>query len=257
MFEKSYVFFLRILKLGSPLSVRLTRWTGKSKYNIHPKHLIGQINNNSWVLDQIKRTDLVLDLGCNDGSISQLMAKKAKEVVGTDIDTNLLRIAKKRAKEARIENISFEMIDAETKFPFRKNSFDAVVAVDVIEHIDNYKGALREVHRILKKDGRFVLSVPNVDTTWKRKLKKNGFFYYSDFDHKIEFTKSQLQDLLRSHQFKIVSMDVMVYDTPWAGMIDLIGGFSLSLYHRLIVWKINYVKKYPIETTGWKVVCQK
>jgi len=45
--------------------------------------------------------------------------------------------------------------------PFKNQSFDVVTALEVMEHIDDYSTALREVHRVLKQNGIFVMTTPH------------------------------------------------------------------------------------------------
>jgi len=49
----------------------------------------------------------------------------------------------------------------------------------------------------------------------------------------------------------------VVLDTPWAGMIDVIGGVSLSLYARLSRWKREAALRRPDESTGFRVLAHK
>ena len=52
-------------------------------------------------------------------------------------------------------------------------------------------------------------------------------------------------------------IEPIVYDTPWAGLIDVIGGLSLTIYRRLSVWKRNAALRHPEESTGFRVVARK
>jgi hypothetical protein len=49
----------------------------------------------------------------------------------------------------------------------------------------------------------------------------------------------------------------VVLDTPWAGLIDAVGGLSLSLYDRLSRWKRDAAVRRPAESTGFRVVARK
>jgi hypothetical protein len=49
----------------------------------------------------------------------------------------------------------------------------------------------------------------------------------------------------------------VVYDTPWAGVIDAIGGLSLTAYARLARWKRAAALRHPEESTGFQVVARK
>jgi len=48
-----------------------------------------------------------------------------------------------------------------TNIPYKERQFDVVTALEVIEHIDNPLLALKEIHRVLKKNGTFVMTTPN------------------------------------------------------------------------------------------------
>src|SRR5688572_9215592 len=51
----------------------------------------------------------------------------------------------------------------EDNFPFADNQFDCIVAIDVLEHLDNDQSFLRELRRVLRPGGRAVITVPNGD----------------------------------------------------------------------------------------------
>ena len=52
-------------------------------------------------------------------------------------------------------------------------------------------------------------------------------------------------------------LDPVVYDTPWAGLIDTVGGFSLSVYARLARWKRRRALAEPRQSTGFRALCRK
>jgi hypothetical protein len=49
----------------------------------------------------------------------------------------------------------------------------------------------------------------------------------------------------------------VVYDTPWAGAIDALGGVSLGLYARLSRWKREAALRRPEESTGFQVIARR
>jgi SAM-dependent methyltransferase len=125
---------------------------------------------------------------------------------------------------------------------------------DVLEHIVRRDFALREVYRLLKPGGRMLLAVPKRDTHWKNLRARYGVFAYSDPDHKIEYTEAELRDELARNGFAVESIDPVVYDTPWAGFIDLVGGIWLDGYRWLAQWKRDAALRHPEESTGFRVV---
>ena len=164
---KSFCFFIfiRLLKKSrnlSSLSCRLTQLAGKSKYPIHPKHLI-KIEK-PWYLENIKADDIVLDLGCGNGQHSLKAAKRCKKVVGVDYNQRQLKIAQKSAKDKKIKNIEFLKLDLEKKLAFKKNIFDKILCLDILEHLKKRKQFLSEIKRVLKPGGIVFISVPNKNT---------------------------------------------------------------------------------------------
>jgi len=93
----------------------------------------------------------VLDVGCGDGQVSRLAVRGgATRVVGVDPTWNQLVTA-----EARGGGASYGRAGA-ASLPFRSDSFDAVVACLVFEHIRDVDAAIAEVGRVLRPGGRFL-----------------------------------------------------------------------------------------------------
>lgn len=96
----------------------------------------------------------ILDLGCGDGRISGELVRKGHEVWGVDIFPNGVEDAKKKGINA-IE------ADIEAKLPFQDSIFDLVLVLDTLEHLYDEEGTLKEIFRVLKEDGKMIISYPN------------------------------------------------------------------------------------------------
>ena len=103
----------------------------------------------------------VLDAACGTGYGTYMLAEHAECVVGIDIDADLIHSLQKNNDRS---NVSFRQMSI-AKLEFEDASFDAVVSFETIEHVDeeNQVAFLREVHRVLKPNGIFVVSTPDVD----------------------------------------------------------------------------------------------
>jgi len=96
----------------------------------------------------------VLDLGCAFGYGTRLVAAR-HEVCGVDASPRFIERARRAAPY-----ITFRCAPAEA-IPFEDASFDAVLLLDVLEHVRREGPVLREVRRVLRPGGTLVLSVPS------------------------------------------------------------------------------------------------
>ena len=91
----------------------------------------------------------VLDVGCGEGQVSRLAASQGSAVVGVDPTWAQVAVADRRGGGAR-----FASADA-AALPFADETFDAVVACLVFEHVREMDAAIGEVARVLRPGGRF------------------------------------------------------------------------------------------------------
>ena len=237
-------------------SIRLVKWTGKSKQYIHPKHLTGD-ESHFWFTPYLKPDDSLLDLGCGGGAHAMAAARIVKQVVAVDYNQRNLQIADKLIHVGSFQNIKLKQVDLESALNEKAESFTAVLALDILEHLNNRDQFMLEIHRILQKDGLLFLSVPNRSTNWKKSLEREGLFYYSDWDHKYEYEKDEIEKILKECGYDILVCEPTVLDTPLVGLIDVLGGISLTLYKHLSEWKRTEGIKRPEEATGFRIVARK
>ena len=82
-------------------------------------------------------------------------------------------------------------------------------------------------------------------------------FSFSDPDHRIEYVKGELlTELAAAGFFSVYPVRPIVYDTPFGGLIDLIGGFSLPMYRMLSRWRHQAAHRNPHESNGFLVVAR-
>lgn len=230
---------------GKGLACRLVQLTGKHPERIHPKHLIQ--SPHEFYLPWLKPCDTVLDLGCGTGYDGLMVEREIDGAVVWWCDRTMPLVGRH----------AFVQADLEAPLPFKDGSFDAVLMLDVLEHLHNRGQALDEARRVLKPGGLLFLAVPNAGTTWRRRLRSAGLFAFSDPDHKIEFIQYGVKCMVEAAQFNLVTIaPVPALDTPWAGLIDLVGGLHLPTYRRLVEWKRRKALENPGESTGFLVVAR-
>lgn len=162
----------------------------------------------------------ILDAGCGIGLHTFWLGKKFNkaEVLGGDIDTHKLKFCKVLAGKLHIKNVSFAHFDIIEK-P-KVADYDLIVNIDVLEHIENYKLALVNLSKLLRKSGYLYVHVPQPNQKRIFNLIKN----WHHEDHVREgISKIDLETLLKKTGFKIiVSKDTF--------------GFSGKL-----AWEINHL----------------
>lgn len=125
--------------------------------------------NNPWWGEHLHRYEValtliektqaqILDIACGTGFGSDYLAASGHQVIGGDISA--ASIAQCQASYKRT-NLSFQLMDA-TQIHFPDAHFDVIVSFETIEHTTAFHQVLQEFKRVLKPDGRLILSTPNV-----------------------------------------------------------------------------------------------
>ena len=130
-------------------------FTGNMKYNAEEAaiHLGRYLLAKPYV-----KGKRVLDAACGEGYGSRLMKDwGASEVIGIDISEEGIEKAKKLFSE---DNLHF-LVHAVEMLPFSNDSFDLVISLETIEHLDKPEAFLKEITRVLKPGGTVIMSCPN------------------------------------------------------------------------------------------------
>ena len=134
----------------------------------------------------------VLDVGCGNGRLLNFLVKYGIKYVGIDVSEKLVQIAKKIADEkitSSISSYSFLKAPA-TELPFANQSFDIVFAVASLYHIPSHKlrnQSVKEIARVLKPGGIFIMTYWNMWEKNRRKLIVNNILYKLIGKSKLDF----------------------------------------------------------------------
>jgi len=111
------------------------------------------------VLEAAPKVLRILDVGCGPGN-TMLRLSRWGRVYGLDFSLDALGFARSKGME-------FVLSGDSTALPIRSESFDCVVALDVLEHIADDNAALREIARVLRPRAFFVFTVPAFMSLWR------------------------------------------------------------------------------------------
>ena len=109
----------------------------------------------------LKEGEIVVDLGSGAGIDIFLAAKKVGDsgkAIGIDMTDQMVEKARENASKGNYPNVEFKKGDIEESIPMDDNSVDAVISNCVINLTTNKTNAFKEVFRILKSNGRMVIS---------------------------------------------------------------------------------------------------
>ncbi len=211
---------------------------------------------------KLEKGDRVLDLGCGEGRhVISAYLEQDVEAIGVDLCVDDL-VTTQEKSEPFVDKDNDEKYFAlacsnALALPFADNSFDKVVCSEVLEHIPDYEGALKEVQRVLKPGGIFCASVPRFWPEWV-------CWHYSDDYHENEgghvriFLEKQLRRKIENNGFTFFhrhwahalhSPYWMMQCMDWKNKES---NKAIQAYHKLLVW--DMMKKPWITKTAEKAL---
>lgn len=152
------------------------------------------VNRRRLILNILDRQKIsgcrILEVGCGGGLLSSLLLQAGADVVVADMHKNAIQSARQKGITKAL------VFDAGDPWPFVGHSFEIILMLDVLEHIENDVDCLYEVRRILCKGGMAVLTVPAHQ------------FLFSSWDkalgHYRRYSKSRLKSIFNDVGFEPV-----------------------------------------------------
>ncbi|SDJ53840.1 class I SAM-dependent methyltransferase [Microbulbifer yueqingensis] len=189
----------------------------------------------------------VLDLGCGEGRHAiHLMLSHDVDVFGVDLDFRDVSTARERAAPFLAESqpagrLLLGVADG-LHLPFADDSFDVVICSEVLEHIEDYRGMLAEVDRVLKPAGTFAASVPAFIPEWIC-WKLSDDYHQVEGGHIRIFRERELRGSIEALGHRCFArhkahalhapfwwLKCLLWDRPQSAL--------LRQYHRLLVWDL-------------------
>lgn len=210
------------------------QWYNLWTYNLLKPHIKGR----------------VLEIGSGIGNFTSILARDAQQVVATDIRPEYIKqLRKLKSKKIMVISGNIET----NKFSAKIGKFDAIVCLNVLEHIDKDFLALENMRKKLKAGGRLLLLVP-----------AHMFFYGSldvNLGHFRRYSKTQIKKKLKKAGFEVNSLRYLnpISGLGWFFNSRVLKKRSVSLSNiklfSFVVKPLIFLEEYFEPPFGLSVLC--
>ena len=242
--------------------MRQQNWNAKD----YAKHSKGQ---ELWAKELIDKLNLegdenILDLGCGDGKVTNLLAQVTKgKVVGVDKSETMVKLAQKS-----YDHIAFQSMDA-TALTF-ENAFDLVFSNAVLHWVHDHKAVIQGIYRALKKEGKILLqfggygNAKEILSVMDAFIVKEYAHYFKGFEFSYSFPHSDVYEALLAKQgFKNIDVKLIEKDmvhenieafkgwirTTWFPYTDVLPENMRESFIDAFV--TEYLLVIPLDVEGW------
>ena len=170
-------------------------------YDLFANHINRRANEAlcAAVAEEIRPEDEVLECACGTGLLSGVIAERCRSLVATDLSERMLQVA--RRKLGSRPNLTFRQGDI-LHIDFPDESFDAVVAANVIHLLKEPERALAELDRVCRKGGRLIIPTYMNKTEKGTTNSVSGAIGKAGADFKREFTLASYQAFFREAGYR-------------------------------------------------------
>lgn len=171
-----------------------------------------------FIADYVKNNDKILDYGCGNGRLLEILNDKKIDYTGIDISGKLINLAKQKYKG---KNIKFIKITGSDSLSLPNEYFNVVVSIAVFHHfpIDYAEKMAKELFRITKPGGKIIIAIWNLkQERFKKIIKKDSKDIIIPFKdnagkvfnryHRI-YTKKDLKEIFSKAGFNIEKSELI------------------------------------------------
>ena len=197
-------------------------------YDLFANHINRRANEAlcAAVAEELRPEDEVLECACGTGLLSGVISERCRSLVATDLSENMLKVA--RRKFGGRPNLTFRQGDI-LRIDFPDESFDAVVAANVIHLLKEPCRALAELDRVCRKGGRILLPTYMNETESGGSNPVSGAIGRAGADFQRAFTPESYQDFLTDAGYPDVRLTLCQGRIPCALAVIRKGGRSDAL----------------------------
>lgn len=173
---------------------------GYHQYLKDKKLIIATFKKQLKNINRFSKKGKLLDVGCAHGFFLEIAKKNGWDVQGIEISKEGYNYVKKKLK-IKVSNKTLE------KSNFKKDQFDVITMLDVIEHLSDPHSAIKHVNKILKPNGLFVITTPDIGSLTAKLLGK----YWEEIrrvrEHIYFFSRKTLTKMLEKNGFKVLKIE--------------------------------------------------
>lgn len=183
----------------------------------------------------------ILEIGCGLGYFGRAISKDFI-YIGTDISLFPLQTARAREVEGNFVQSDGALL------AFRSDSFDVVVAFDILEHMPDPSFAVAEMYRVLRKNGRIIATTPNTRSLGNRiKSSSAGLMpsMYRDKTHISLLSKDEWIGAFHDAGFEVLKSDSdTLWDIPYSTKVP-------SILQKMLLVPFNWSVSYLFGSVPW------
>ena len=226
-----------------PSKEKIGAYYKSEDYLSHNEHKKGIV---PWIYNQVKKINIrnkytiacgnytkpsILDFGCGVGDFLHFAQQNGCEIMGCDMSEDARKFAS--------EKLGKTVVTPEEIFALPHSTFDVITMWHVLEHIDNLRFQVEQLHRLIKDNGRLVIAVPNYKS-YDAQYYKDKWAAYDVPRHLNHFHKESLQNVMAG-SFELEEIHPMKWDAFYISMMSekYIGKGSSFIKGLLTGWKSN------------------
>jgi ubiquinone/menaquinone biosynthesis C-methylase UbiE len=160
----------------------------------------------AWL--DLRQGSRVLDAGCGPAMTAEPLTGSGAEFFGIDVSQQMIRSGRNRVGNLAACHLAVSRIE---ELPFPDGFFDAVLCTGVLEYVEDDGVAVRELRRVLKREGNLIVSLLNGVSPY-RAVENLELALHGRTRPEKMFTERYCRNLLRECAFEIV--DILYHCCP-------------------------------------------
>ena len=153
----------------------------------------------------------ILDIGCGVGDFLLYAKEKGCNVTGIEPSEDARKIAEKK--------LDCKISSPEELQNIPDNSFDIITMWHVLEHVADLKTEIHHLQRILKKDGRLVLALPNYKS-YDAEYYKDKWAAYDVPRHLNHFSQTSIKNIFKETNLQLIDIKPLKWDSFYISMLS-------------------------------------